>query len=367
LTALTESTVLAALGVVGRASRLTKDAGGQPDAEGAPEAAIDGRSAFSARPRWWRILFGLAPALRATRVDLTRDLRESERSGVSPGLGRALVIAQIALSLVLLVGAGLFPAHLRNLAVVETGLAADGVQLFKVHAIASGEADSLGLSRRLLERFQALPGVRAVGVSAHQLVGDTTDRTRVAIEGREPASGGAEFALVNRVGGDFFAALGIPVRAGRAIGPQDDVGAPPAIVINEAFGRVYFPERDPVGRRVNGAEVVGVTADTRYGALRDPPPPTMFVPAFQQAAARSASSARWRRRGPCPAAPPGRPGGGAHGSAVRPHDAARAGRPVGEPGAAAGRPDVVFRSAHAPARKPRPLRRVGARDAAPDA
>jgi predicted permease len=214
---------------------------------------------------------------------LTRDLREGERAGTRPGLGRALVVAQVALSLVLLVGAGLFLRTLRNLAGVETGLAAEGVHLFKVHAIASGEAGSVDLSRRLLGRLQALPSVRAVGVSAHQLVGDTTDRTRVAIEGREPTSGGGEFAHVNRVGGDFFAALGIPMRAGRAIGPQDDVGAPPAVVINEAFARVYFPEQDPLGRRVNGAEVVGVTADTRYGALRDLPPPTMFVPAFQQA------------------------------------------------------------------------------------
>ena len=228
------------------------------------------------------ILAGLAPALRATRVDLTRDLHEGERSGVRPGLGRALVIAQIALSLVLLVGAGLFLRSLRNLTVVKTGIAAEGVQLFKVHAIASGKADSLELPRRLLERFQALPGIRAVGVSAHQMLGDTTDRTRVAIEGRDSASGGNEFAHVNRVGGDFFSALGIPMRAGRAIGPQDDAGAPPAMVINEAFRRAYFPQQDPLGRFVNGAEVVGVAADTRCGALRDPPPPTLFLPAFQQ-------------------------------------------------------------------------------------
>jgi hypothetical protein len=72
------------------------------------------------------------------------------------------------------------------------------------------------------------------------------------------------------------------MRAGRAIGLQDDAGAPPAMVINEAFRRAYFPQQDPLGRFVNGAEVVGVAADTRCGALRDPPPPTLFLPAFQQ-------------------------------------------------------------------------------------
>ena len=286
---LTESTVLAALGgVAGVALAFwTKDAlAASLMPEGAPDVALDGRALvfLGATSVVTAVLSGLAPALRATRVDLTRDLREGGHAAAHQGLGRTLVVAQVALSLVLLVGAGLFLRTLRSLTRVETGLAAEGVHLFKVHAMASGKAGSLDLSRRLLERFQALPGVRAVGVSTHQPMGDTT-RTRVTIEGRESASGGDEFAHVNRVGGAFFAALGIPMRAGRAIGPQDEVGAPPAMAINEAFARVYFPDQDPLGRRVNGAEVVGVAADTRSGALRDPAPPTMFVPAFQQAQA----------------------------------------------------------------------------------
>jgi predicted permease len=283
----TESTLLAAAGaVLGAAVAFwTKDAlSASLLRDGAPEVAIDGHAlAFlGAASVGTAILSGLAPALRSTRGDLTRDLGQGERAGVGPGPGRALVIAQMAVSLVLLVGAGLFLRTLRNLSAVETGIAAEGVQLFKVHAIASGRAESLDLSRRLLERFQALPGIRAASVSAHQPVGDTTDRTRVVIEGRDSA-GADEFAHVNRVGGDFFGALGIPVRAGRAIDPRDDAGARPAMVINETFRRVYFPKQDPLGRFVNGAEVVGVVGDTRYGALRDPPPPTLFLPAFQQA------------------------------------------------------------------------------------
>ena len=285
---LIESTVLAALGgVLGVALALwTKDAlAAGLMREGAPEVALDGRAlAFlGAASVATAILSGLAPALRAARIDPMRDLSGGERAGARLGLGRTLVVAQVALSLALLVGAGLFLRTLRNLTAIETGLAADGVRLFKVHAVTSGEEDSLDLSRRLLERFQGLAGLRAVGVSAHQPVGDTTDRSRVKIEGREQAAGGGGFAHLNRVGGDFFAALGIPVRVGRAIGPRDDLGAPPAVVINEAFARVYFPEQDPIGRRVNGAVVVGVTADTRYGTLREPARPTLFVPAFQQA------------------------------------------------------------------------------------
>jgi MacB-like periplasmic core domain len=166
-----------------------------------------------------------APALRATRVDLTLDLHAGARAGGSHGFGRTLVVAQVALSLVLLAGAGLFLRTLRNLTGIETGIADEGVHLFKVHAVASGGAGSLDLSRRLFERFQGLPGVVAVGVSAHQLVGDTSDRTRVTIEGRRSGPGGDEFVHVNRVGGDFFDALGIPMRAGRAIGPRDGQGA----------------------------------------------------------------------------------------------------------------------------------------------
>jgi predicted permease len=112
-------------------------------------------------------------------------------------------------------------------------------------------------------------------------MGDGTDRTQVTIDGRA-ASGAEEFARVNRVGGDFFAALGIRMRTGRAVGGEDARGAPPVVVINEAFARAYFPGEDPLGRRVNGAEVVGVAADTLYGALREPAPPALFVPAFQQ-------------------------------------------------------------------------------------
>jgi predicted permease len=287
---LAESAVLGALGAllgvaVAWEAKDVLVAGLMPD--GTPEVALDGRALalLAAVSLATAVLTGLVPALRATRADLVRDLREGGGAGVRLGLGRALVVAQVAVSLVLLVGAGLLLRTLRNLVGVETGVAAEGVHLFKVHAVTSSPAESLALSRRLLERFQALPGVRDAGVSTHQLLADRTDRTRISIAGRPPdPAGGAEYAHVNRVGGGFFAAQGISLRAGRGIGPQDDVGTPPVVVINEAFARAYFPGQDPLGRRVNGAEVVGVAADTRYGALRDPAPPSLFVPAFQQAA-----------------------------------------------------------------------------------
>ncbi|HUG52542.1 MAG TPA: ABC transporter permease [Vicinamibacteria bacterium] len=278
---LAESAVLTALAAVAglAIASWAKDAlatGLMPD--GAPAVALDHRvlALLGATSAASAILSGLVPALRATRVDLTRDLRDGAGAGLRRGRGGSVVVVQVALSLVLLVGAGLFLRTLRNLTSVDTGLAADGLYLFEVHAVDAGP----DVSRRLLERFRASPVVQAVGVSGHQPLGGRADHTRLTIEGR-PAPAGDEFVHVNRVGGDFFTALGIPVRAGRALGPQDDLAAPPAMVVNEAFARAYFPGQDPLGRRVNGAEVVGVAADTLYGALREPAPATMFVPAFQ--------------------------------------------------------------------------------------
>jgi predicted permease len=244
--------------------------------EVAPAVPLDGRVlAFAGTTALaTAILSGLAPALRATRVDLTRDLHEGDHAGAARGLGPALVVAQVALSLVLLVGAGLFLRTLRNLAALETGYAAEGVHLFEVYAPAPGN----DLTPRLLERLRALPGVRAVGVSAHPPLSDRTDRARVTLEGRGPASGVDEFAHVRRVGGDFFTATGIPLRAGRALGSPTDANAPKIVVVNEAFARAYFPGEDPLGKRVNGAEVVGVAANTRLGSLRERPPPAVYVP-----------------------------------------------------------------------------------------
>ncbi|HEX9189588.1 MAG TPA: ABC transporter permease, partial [Vicinamibacteria bacterium] len=281
---LLESTLLAAAAaVVGLLLALgTRDAlAASLMRHGAPAVPLDARALFLAggTALLTAILSGVVPAWRATRLDLVRDLRDGEGAGARLGLGRALVIAQVALSVVMLVGAGLFLRTLRNLTHVDPGFAVDAVQLFRVHAASPGP----DLSRRLLERLQALPGVRAAGVSAYQLLADPTDRARVAVEGRAPSSAGDEFARVNRVGGDFFGAMGIPIRAGRALGPQDDAGTAPTTVINESFARVYFPGQPPLGRHVNGAQVVGVAADTRIGDLRDPPQPAMFVPAFQQA------------------------------------------------------------------------------------
>jgi predicted permease len=186
---LTESALLAGLAsAVGVAFAFwTKNALAASLMRDAPLVSLDARvlGYLGAATAVITVLCGLVPALRATRLDLTRDLGSGARSLERLSLGRTLVAAQVALSLILLVGAGLLTRTLRNLTAVESGFATSGVYLFKVHANERGKA----VSQRLLERFKSLPGAHAVGVSAHQLLGDT-DRTRLRIEGPGSAARG---------------------------------------------------------------------------------------------------------------------------------------------------------------------------------
>jgi len=280
----TESTLLAALsgGVGLLLARWTKDllAAGLIPGSAIP-ADIDGRvmAFLAAISLATGLLSGLAPALRTTRAETLRDGAPRVRRGTRFGPDQVLVIAQVALSLMLLVGSALLLRTLLNLTRIETGFEQERILLFKVQAVLD-EKSAADLAPRLVERLRALPGVRAVGVADHHLLGDNTDRMRVEIAGDVR---GIEMndAYVNRVGGEFFSAMGIPIRSGRPIGLQDVAGTPPVIVVNEAFVRQFFAGRNPLGHRVNAREVVGVVADTKYGSLRDDPPPTMFVPSFQ--------------------------------------------------------------------------------------
>lgn len=226
------------------------------------------------------LLAGLLPALRVTSIDSIRERRTWLRRDLRLRPEQALVVLQVAASLTLVTGALLLLRTLHNVASLDTGFAPRGLVLFKVQAELPEGSD---LSRRLLERFGRVPGVDAVGVSDHQLLNDNTDQGEVAIDG-QAGQPSARDAYMNRAGGEFFRAMGIAMRAGRAIGPQDDARAPGVAVVNEAFVRDLLDGGDPIGRRVNGRSIVGVAADTVYGDLRQPAPPTLFVPAQQAAA-----------------------------------------------------------------------------------
>jgi predicted permease len=220
---------------------------------------------------------GLLPGLRAARTG-SRQMKIGPLQAVPrAAIARGLLIIQVAVAVILVVGATLLVKTFVNLGRADVGFAYEPVQLFKVQFAGQIPVDS-GVASRLQQKIRSLPGVRAVGISAHHLINDRTDRWRISLPIEGSAGSVPHQTYVNRVGGDFFDAMGIPLRSGRLFGPAETgAGSPPA-VINETFARTFLRDREPLGRRVNGHVIVGVVADTKYGSLRDPAPPTMFVP-----------------------------------------------------------------------------------------
>lgn len=240
------------------------------------------------------ILFGLAPALRASRLDLAPALKESARSVLGGGsrfsLRNALVISQVALSLVLLVGAGLFVRTLRNLSSLELGFNRENVLLFKLDPQLAGykKEQNANLYQQVLERLAALPGAEQVSLSRYKLLSGSASIQRPFIEGHA-SPGKREYVYVNQIGANFLATMGIPLAQGRGLSPQDTHGAPKVALINQTLARRYFPNENPLGKRLGfedashsgELEIVGITQDAQYSNLRDGVPPTVYLPYLQ--------------------------------------------------------------------------------------
>ena len=240
-------------------------------------------------------LFGTFPALRATQIDLTPALKEA-RGGVAilgrNRVARVLVVSQVALSLVLLTGTGLFLRTLVNLANVDTGFNKENVLLFRMDPPAVGyKEDSrlVNLYQQIEQKVSAEPGVRAASISFFtfsqgEWSGD------VVVQGR--ASQDADPNVMhNVVGQNYFTTMGIPLLVGRVLGPQDTEKSQKVAVINETMAKDYFPSGSPVGRRFgigddpkNGSdiEVVGVVGDAKYVDLREKPQPAAYYPYTQR-------------------------------------------------------------------------------------
>jgi putative ABC transport system permease protein len=240
------------------------------------------------------LLFGLAPALQASKADLVESLKEGGRSG--QGLARsrlrgALVVAEVALTLVLLVGAGLLLKSFGRLLAVDSGLDPHNVLTMDVALPPAKYAEPQRITafyEQLLQEAAALPGVRAAGaVSVLPLAGDDNSNF-VQIEGRAPLPPGQAMRAGRRnVSVDYFRAIGIPVRRGRVFTPADTAEAQRVLVINEAMARSFFAGEDPVGQRVRTGdkspwvEVVGVVGDVRHRGLDVDTRPEMFFPQLQ--------------------------------------------------------------------------------------
>ena len=242
------------------------------------------------------VVFGIAPALQATRIDIGTSLKESSRSvtGSNNILSRSLLVAQVSISLVLLVGAGLFLRTLDNLKRVDIGY--DPNNLVFVRTLPNTtEFDPTyrtGFFQQGMERLRALPGVRAATVSMPTMLSGSTNTTGMFVQGRVPPTGRDRNQItINRVviAPNFFDTMGISLVAGRSVTEHDHAKAPKVAVINQAAARKFFPNENPIGRRFGTSaetsgdiEIVGVLRDVHYNSLRQAPPPTMYVPYEQR-------------------------------------------------------------------------------------
>ena len=241
------------------------------------------------------IVFGIAPALRGTGMNVSSSLKETGRGviGARSILGRSLLIVQVAISLVLLVGAGLFLRTLYNLRHVDVGFNPDRLLLFRVNPqlIRYDEARVVALYNDMLGRIGAIPGVRGVAMSSPALLSGSINSTDIYVYGHTYAVNREQSDYsMNRlvISPNFFDVMGIPVVLGRGLTERDNKEAPKVAVINETAARKFFPNQNPIGGRFGSSvetagqiEVVGVLRDAKYHSVRDTPPPTMYVPFLQ--------------------------------------------------------------------------------------
>jgi predicted permease len=240
------------------------------------------------------VVFGLAPALQASRVDLNETLKEGGRGTSEGGKGRlrsALVVAEVAVSLVLLVGAGLLIKSFVRLRSTDPGLDPRGVLTASISLPPTRYAENeqtVAFYVRALERVAALPGVEAAGAIQPLPLSDSSMSTSFWVDGQpDPGPGACPSSAARVITPGYLRAMGIPLVRGRAFTEQDDANAPKVLLVNEALARKHFPGEDPVGRRlsiglngING-EVVGVVGDVRHRRLNTTPGPEYYVP-FRQ-------------------------------------------------------------------------------------
>ena len=257
------------------------------------------------------LLFGLTPAIRATSsapADAIRGGRGATSASESHGLRRALVVSQIAVSLVLLVGALLFGQSLRNLLETETGMVSEGVLIASITArLPDLEPERrLGVFRQLEERIDALPDVESASTVAFTPFGDSGWNGSAHADD-DPATTGGKDVWLNRVSPGYFKTMRTPMFAGRDFEPHDDKSAPDVAVINELMARELFGSDNPIGRsfRTEASagkadptyRIVGLIKNTKYRELREDPRWIAFLPLAQDATPRPQMSIVVRARG----------------------------------------------------------------------
>jgi predicted permease len=241
------------------------------------------------------LLFGLAPALEASRSDLVTAMKMRAGSGTAGG-GRsraagALVAVQIAVSLVLLVGASLFASTLAHVERQPLGFTSDHVLLVRLNARLAGytPASATAFYRRLYDRLSTLPGVRSVTMARYSPLGGSRSVNDATIEGYTPRPAEDLGIELVHVGPSYPETMGMRLVRGRAIDIRDIAGGPPVAMVNEAFVRRYFPSVNPIGRHLGiddskppDLEIVGVLADAQFHDARVTVEPMAFVGMLQE-------------------------------------------------------------------------------------
>lgn len=253
------------------------------------EVPLDGRllAVTAAVSGLAALLFGLAPALRTRRHQVAPAMKQGSGGWNTPrlGAGRILMVAQVAISVPLLAGSVLLLRTVYNLAHVDLGFNPDRLMIFSVDPSLNGyEPGRIAqFYARLLQRLDTIPGVTSATLTDIVLLSRVQNNWRFRVEGSEEKN-----LKFTRVGSGYFATIGIPIVAGRAIGAQDHERAPRVAVVNESASQALFGPGPAIGRRFSmeaeppvDYEVVGVAKDSRYTSPRDPMPPTIYLPREQ--------------------------------------------------------------------------------------
>jgi predicted permease len=258
------------------------------------------------------LLFGTAPAWRATRVSSSESLNEQGRGaagGARSPLAGALVVAQVALSLVLVVATGLFGRTFVALATLDPGFTTDRLLVVNVTTpMTRFKAEDLtSLYERVLEAVAGVPGIERAAISDITPTSGSARNVPISVPGvLLPET--ERLAFVNVVSPDWFTTYGAVLRAGRDFTPQDRDGTPRVGIVNEAFARRFLNSENPVGQTIRDGfgtgspiEIVGYVADAVYRSLRDPAPPTLYTAFAQRPLARPVVSVTVRTSTDSPA------------------------------------------------------------------
>ena len=242
------------------------------------------------------VIFGLVPALQASKTNLNDTLKDASR-GTTGGLRRnrvrsVLVIVEVALSLVLLIGAGLFIRSFVRLQTVETGFNPQNLLVANISLTPSRYSQPTergAFYRRLSEELASLPGVVSVGAAQSLPLAGSDARAPMAIDGKPVLPiGERPIVSLNIIASDYFQTMGIPLLQGRFFAEQDNATAPLTVIINQSFARRFFPDEDPVGKRVfpggspQSREVIGVVGDVRHTGLDTAPAEAFYLSANQR-------------------------------------------------------------------------------------